>query len=207
MKIINLEQGSLEWLRFKAGKVSGTSLKDAVGSPKVRDTFTNRLLAERMTETVNEELNTSAVLHGVETEPLALKAVIKETGTPFETIGMIAPDDIENYAISPDAICYNRVGVIEGGLEIKCPNSKKHIEYIRKGVVPKEYWHQVLAPFLCDDSINWWCFASFDDRNYERPLFMVQVCRNEIETEILEAKVKLLEFLATVDEEYYNLTF
>ena len=206
MKIINLEQGSLEWLRFKAGKVSGTSLKDAVGSPKVQDTFINRLLAERMTETVNDELNTEAVLRGKELEPVALRAVIKHVGTQFETVGMIAPDDIENYAVSPDAI-YKHDDVVIGGLEIKCPNSKKHIEYIRKGVVPKEYLHQVISPFLCDESVKWWYFASFDDRNYEKPLFLLKVKRGDIEETIDLYRKGLIDFLSRVDEEYYNLTF
>jgi len=207
MIIHNLEQGSLDWLRFKAGKVSGTSLKSAVGTPKVRDTLINRLIAERMTETVNDELNTEAVLRGKELEPIALKAIIKEVQVPFETIGMIAPDDLEDFAVSPDAICYNKLGVIEGGVEIKCPNSKKHVEYIRANEIPKEYRHQVLAPFLCDDSVNWWYFVSFDDRNYERPLFIKIICRNEIEEELKAMRLGLGIFLAQLEHEYMEITF
>jgi len=207
MIIHNLEQGSLEWLKFKAGKVSGTSLKSAIGSKAVKETLLNRLIAERMTETVNDELNTEAVLRGKEMEPLAIKAVIKETGLDFCSLGMMAPDDIQQYAVSPDAVYYSKEGVIEGGLEVKCPNSKKHVEYLRAGAVPKEYFHQVLSPFLCDESVEWWCFASFDDRNYERPLFMKMVFRKDLLKEIEKATTDLVAFLNVVDEEYYNLTF
>lgn len=206
MKILNLEQGSMEWLKFKAGKVSGTSLKSAVGTPAVRETLLNRLIAERMTETVNDELNTEAVLRGKELEPVALRAVIKHVGTQFDTVGMIAPDDIASYAVSPDAV-YFHDKIIIGGLEIKCPNSKKHVEYLRKGVVPKEYLHQVIAPFLCDESVKWWDFASFDDRNYERPLFIVRTYRTDIQDKITLFREELIKFLSRVDEEYYNLTF
>ncbi len=207
MKILNLEQGSTEWLKYKAGKVSGTSLAQAIGSPKVQETLLNRLIAERMTETEHNDIGTKAVVRGKELEPVALKAVISKTGTLFETIGMIA-GEMENYVVSPDAVMYMYATAdVIGGLEIKCPDSKKHIEYARAGVVPKEYKHQVLAPFLCDESVNWWDFASFDDRNYEMPLFIVRTYRCNIEEEIEAAQIKLINFLDRVDEEYYKLTF
>lgn len=206
MKILNLEQGSGDWLRFKAGKVSGTSLAQAIGSPKVQETLLNRLIAERMTETVNNDLNSEAVARGRELEPVALKAVIAASGIDFETIGMIAPDDLDNYAISPDAVKKEN-NVIVGGLEIKCPDSKKHVQYFRDNQVPKEYFHQVLSPFLCDESVQWWDFASFDDRNYELPLFIIRTHRKDIEEDISKAKTKLIDYLKRVDDEYYSLTF
>ncbi len=206
MKILNFEQGTTEWLRFKAGKVSGTSLAQAIGSPKVRETLTNRLLSELMTETVNNDINSEAVARGRELEPIALKAVIKKTGIDFKTIGMIAPDNSCKYAVSPDAVYYSN-DIITGGLEIKCPDSKKHIEYVRGGEVPKEYKHQVLAPFLCDESVQWWDFASFDDRNYEIPLFIKRTTREDIKNEIQEGRKELNLFLDNLETEYYKLTF
>ena len=205
MRIIDLEQGSSEWLKFKAGKVSGTSLAQAVGTPRVQETLLNRLIAERMTEVVNIEINSEAVQRGTALEPVALNAMRDKTSLPFETVGMIAPD-YEGFAVSPDAILKEGSEIVSG-LEIKCPDSKKHIEYLRAGIIPKEYRHQVLSPFLCSKSITSWHFASFDDRNYELPLFTTVINRADVEDEIAEIQRKLASFLDLLDKEYFNLTF
>lgn len=206
MRIINVEQGSNEWHKERAGRITGTSLKYAIGSAKVQETLMNELIAEKMTEIQPVDLNSEAVQRGRDLEPVALKAVRERTDIDFVTTGMIAPDNIDEYAISPDAIHYDD-GVVIGGLEIKCPNSKKHVEYIRGGVVPKEYKWQVLAPFLVDESVQWWDFASFDDRNYEIPLFIVRTYRKDILKDIVDASVNLNDFIDRFNQEYLKLTF
>jgi hypothetical protein len=106
---------------------------------------------------------------------------------------------------SPDGI-HEQDGEIVGGIEVKCPNSKTHVEYIRKGVVPKKYAAQVRAPFILSDQVKWWYFCSFDDRNYERPLFLVKVCREDLEG-IEQDRIALAEYLKLVDDEHATLTF
>jgi hypothetical protein len=205
VEMIDVEQGSYEWHCMRQGKVTGTSVKSALGTKKVQDTLMYKLISERMTEPQITEINTTAVVRGTEVEPLARKAVIKETGIEFIETGMLIHNTIEHFGLSPDAVFLEN-GLVVGGLEIKCPDSKKHIEYAIKGEVPKEYLDQVKAPFIMDDDIRWWVFASFDDRNYEMPLFIKVLHRRDFTTIDADRK-KIVEFLETVDKTHSGLTF
>jgi hypothetical protein len=202
---VDVEQGSHAWHLLRHGCVTGTTLKSALGSPKVQDTLLCKLIAERMTEPHIAELNVPAVVNGKEKEPQARKAVIAKTGLQFAEVGMLRSDLFDRFAVSPDAI-YEEAGAIVGGMELKCPDSKHHIEYMLGGGVPDDYRFQVLAPFLLDDCIQWWLFGSFDDRNYERPLFTCMVNRSDF-PEIPAYRAKLSAFLKRVDEVHAELTF
>ena len=206
MQIVDIEQGTYEWHCLRQGKVTGTRLKSALGTIKVQDTLMYQLIAERMTEPQIDDIASKAMVRGTELEPIARKAVIDHTGLDFIETGMLISDDIEGFGLSPDAI-FMEDGLVVGGLEIKCPGSNKHLEYICANAVPKEYVDQVKAPFLLDDSIAWWIFASFDDRNYERPLFTKIVYRADIESAIEQDRKTLAKFLVRVDETHTRLTF
>ena len=206
MRIIDVEQGSREWHGHRQGKVTGTRTKSALGKPPVQHTLLCSLVAERMSDPQISDFNSAAVDRGNEMEPFARKAVIEETGIEFVETGMLVSDDLPMFGLSPDAIYFDEAGVVTGGLETKCPGTNKHIEYLIAGDVPKEYYHQVYAPFLLDDSIQWWIFASYDDRCYERPLSLVTVTREDFD-EIEEDREKLAKFLIMVDQQHEALTF
>lgn len=203
---LEFEQGSREWHQARAGRVTGTSLSSAVGTPAVQKTLMYELVAERMTEVEIIELNTFAVLRGQELEPYAIKAAAEVTGINYDKCGMLISTINDMFGFSPDAV-YRENGIIVGGLEVKCPASKTHVKYLLADEVPKEYWWQVLAPFVASDDVQWWDFASYDDRNYHRPLFITRVNRASIESEILPAREKLCEFLDSVKSIHEGLTF
>lgn len=215
---LDLEQGSLEWHQERAGRVTGTSLKSALGAKftkakgwtlgdvKVQTTLSYELIAERMTEVQIVELNTAAVERGRELEPYAIKSAAKFSGENYEECGMLISSDMQEFGFSPDSVV-KKDGEIIGGLETKCPSSKKHIEYLINNTLPTEYYWQVMSPFLCSDLIQWWDFASFDDRNYEKPLFYMRINRKDLEKEIEEAKKILKVFLSTVREVHEELVF
>ena len=135
MRKVDIEQGSYDWHCMRQGIVTGTLLKSAIGSPKVQETLLYKLVSERMTEPQIEDINSPAVQRGNELEPIARKAVIAATGFEFKETGMLFCDYIEGFAFSPDGI-YEEGGEIIGGCELKCPGSKKHVEYIINGVHP-----------------------------------------------------------------------
>lgn len=206
MHKLNFEQGSIEWHEARSGIVTGTKLKSALGTTKVQSTLMYELVAERMTETVIIDLDTPAIQRGRDMEPFAIKRSGEEMGIEYDSCGMIICDEIEGFGMSPDGI-YEIDGKVVGGIETKCPSSKKHIEYLLKDEIPKEYFHQVLSPFLCGESVQWWDFASYDDRNYERDLFIIRIERKDIEKEISDAIVKLKEFLNMVNSVHSGLIF
>ena len=202
---VDIEQKSLEWLKARHGNVTGTSLSSALGTPAVQRTLMYSLVADRMTEVQPSSLSSPAIERGNELEPFAIKAVEAETGIDFAETGLLLNDIYPRFSISPDGI-FEDDGVIVGGVETKCPNSKKHVEYIIKNEVPKEYLNQVKAPFIMSDAVKFWVFASFDDRNYERPLFIKTVTRADFD-DIEECREKLLKFLSVVNQNHIDLTF
>ena len=203
---LDIEQKSFEWLKARAGNVTGTSLSSALGTPAVQKTLMYSLIADRMTEVQMSDLSTPAIDRGNELEPFAIKATSAEIAIDFEETGLLLDDKYPRFSISPDGIFEDDKGVIVGGIETKCPNSKKHVEYLMKDEIPKEYLNQVKAPFIMSDDITFWVFASFDDRNYERPLFVKTVTRDDFD-DIDECRAKLLKFLDVVNEGHMDLTF
>ena len=202
---LDIEQKSFEWLKARAGNVTGTSLSSALGTPAVQKTLMYSLIADRMTEVQMNELSTPAVDRGNELEPFAIRAASSEMALDFEETGLLLNDKYPRFSISPDGI-FEEDGVITGGIETKCPNSKKHVQYLIRNEIPKEYLYQVKAPFIMSDDVTFWVFASFDDRNYERPLFVKTVTRDDFD-DIEECREKLLKFLDEVNEGHMDLTF
>lgn len=205
MQIIDIKQGEHDWHLLRQGKVTGTALQSALGTKKVQETLLYRLVAERMTEVQIDDISSASVDRGNALEPIARRVVIAETGIEFVETGMLVSDHIADFGLSPDAVYYED-GVVVGGLEIKCPGSKKHVEYLLNNALPKEYLHQVKAPFILDDSVRWWYFASFDDRNYERSLFLIKMMREDFD-DIDADRAKLSEFLESVNHAHLALTF
>lgn len=206
MRAIKIEQGSLEWHKLRHGNVTGTTLGSAIGTLARQKTLLSKIVAERMTEVVIEELKAPAVVRGKEIEPKARQALSQHLNTRFAEVGMLASEDIDGFRLSPDGIVYNACGEIIGGCEIKCPDSKKHVEYLLGNVIPKEYYQQVYAPFLLSDQINFWYFASYDDRNYEQPLFVKKMVREDLK-EIETDRERLRAFLNRVDDAHTQLSF
>ncbi len=206
MNELTFKQGSMEWHKARAGIVTGTSLKDAIGSAKVQKTLLYTLMSEMTAQQTYQELTTPAVVRGKDLEETARKAACKAQGKKFETTGMLMSDRFRKFGMSPDAVYRNRSKIV-GGLEIKCPNSNNHIRYMVEGGVPKDYWHQVLSPFVLSNDIKWWVFMSFDDRNYQKPEYYYTVRREDILEEITEARVDLEAFLEKLNIEYEKLVF
>lgn len=204
MRELAFAQGSIEWHRARSGRVTGTSLKQAVSKNNM--TLLYELIAERMTEPEIIEINSPAVLRGKELEPIALRKYSQRSGINFEQTGMLISDEIDWFGLSPDAVV-REGGHIIGGLEIKCPSSKKHVEYLIRRCVPTDYFYQVIAPFIVSPTIEWWDFVSFDDRNYEYSLFNIRVSRDEVADKITETRATLIAFLNKVNRMHTALTF
>jgi len=205
VKTINVEQGSYEWHCLRQGCVTGTALKSALSTKKVQDTLLAKLVSERMTEPQISDLNSPAVARGNEMEPIARRVAAEALGLDFHETGMLQDDELERFRISPDGVCWDGALVI-GGIEIKCPDSKKHIEYIIKNEIPVEYLPQVKAPFIMSPDVKFWHFVSYDDRNYERPLFVKTVLREDLDT-LAADREKLKAFLDRVEQAHIDLTF
>jgi putative phage-type endonuclease len=184
---INVEQGSIEWKKAKLGFVSASSIADVMAKGKgiTRHKYMVKLVAERLTGEVSESYSNDAMLHGVETEPLAKIAFENATQTLIEKTGFWKHPEIEWLGVSPDGLIST-----DAVIECKCPNTTTHIDYIFEDRCPVEYYKQIQCQLWVTGRSKAY-FVSFDNRLPEKnQLFIKEVLRDEelikeMETEVL----------------------
>ena len=184
---INLEQGSIEWKKAKLGFVSASSIADVMAKGKgiTRHKYMVKLVAERLTGEVSESYSNDAMLHGVETEPLAKIAFENANQTLIEKTGFWKHPEIEWLGVSPDGLIST-----DSVIECKCPNTTTHIDYIFDDRCPVEYYKQIQCQLWVTGRAKAY-FVSFDNRLPEKnQLFIKEVARDEelikeMETEVL----------------------
>jgi putative phage-type endonuclease len=160
VKIIDCKQGSPEWLQARLGVVTASEM-DALVSPtwEVRKgegpkTYLYRKLAERLMGAPLSDGGTWAMDQGNIGETMARPWYEFQNDVDVRTVGLCVTDDGRAGA-SPDGL----VGE-DGGLEIKCPQPAKHLEYLDAGEVPKQYRVQVQM-FLYVTGRQWCDFISY----------------------------------------------
>jgi hypothetical protein len=171
----NIEQKTEDWFKIKHGKIGGSTSK---GLTVKGNTLLLEMLAARCEdfEPEPESFENSAMQRGNELEPIAIRELKSYTGIEFYDIGWIEHETIKLIGISPDGInCDSTISC-----EVKCPSAKKHMEYIRGGVIPLEYIHQCIHYFTVIDTLKTLHFASFRPENKIRPLFVKTITRESL---------------------------
>lgn len=208
MIIIDCQQRSPEWCAARVGLLTAscadailTVRKKGSGELAIRTNLRRRLVAERLTRLPIEDSSGYQSVHmqrGEESESLAFAAYEAETGQIVQRVGFVKHDTLAA-GCSPDGI----VGIWVGGLELKCPKSTTHLEYLQAGELPEEYRGQVLHN-LWITGLPWWDFCSFDDRFDEGlDLVRVRVERKQVEIDAYELLAR--QFLAEVESEVERL--
>jgi len=216
MIISNVQQGTIEWLQLRSGKITGTTLSALMGTPKARETLKMNLLADRMAQNMFDDFTSAAMDHGNQTEDLAVAKASAHFGTDFQRVGFLESEDLPGFGMSPDAVAMvfdksipvsmqaSRSKII-GGLETKCPTSAKHLRWIIADDLPAEHMHQVIAPFVLSDSIEYWYFMSYDYRNYNIPEFYFHVDRHYVEKYVEPCRDAIRKFTKELDDLYIEL--
>lgn len=191
----DIEQGSGAWFDVKRGKVGASKINDVMaklksGKPGAgRKNFAARLVCERLTGTTEESFTNAAMQWGIDQEEPAREIYQYKNDISVTEVGFIDHPYIENAGMSPDGL----VGLVGDGLiEIKCPNTATHIEYMLAGVMPSEYIKQVQFQMACSGRL--WCdFMSYDPRMpIDLQSFIVRVDRDDELIKEIEAEVILL---------------
>jgi hypothetical protein len=116
-----------------------------------------------------------------------------KTGNDVDQVGIIEHQSIAMTAASPDGLIGN-----DGLIEIKCPNTATHIDYLLAGVAPSDYHSQMLWQMECTGR-DWCDFVSFDPRLPEDlQLFIVRFNRDE--KRLAEMRIGVEKFLSEVSE-------
>lgn len=203
MKIINHPQGSEAWLKARVGLVTASRVADIIAKTKSgysasRAGYLGELVAERLTGQSAESGYINADMQrGADLEPHARAAYEIKTGMLALECGLVLHDTLKAGA-SPDGL----VGDM-GLVEIKCPRTHTHIEYLEAGKPPAKYVPQMAWQCICTGRA--WCdFASYDPRMPERlQLFVV---RYEPEMGYLkELEAEVAAFIAEVDAKVQSL--
>ena len=195
MIIHTMQQGSDEWFDVKCGKISASHIKDimAKGTGKTRKKYMMKLLYERKYGIYQHSYSNGDMQWGIEHEEEAREAYEMEKLVVTEQVGFVEIDDYLGY--SPDAFVGD-----DGGLELKCPLSTTHLQYILEPQsLVKDYSWQ-LQGTLWMSGRERWDICSFDPRTYDVPLLIVSVERDEekikqiaVEVELFKDKLKELE--------------
>lgn len=191
MKILDLQQRSEEWFKARLGVITGSRASNVFKSNNL--TLVDEMIAERMTQSVEESFTSKAMEHGVLFEPEALKSYNEHTKNSAQEIGFCVHDNYHWLAISPDALIF-RDNTAVGAVEIKCPSSKKHIEYIRQNKIPNEYKYQIFHYFIVIETLQFLDFCSYDPRNRDLNTHIVRVTREEIREELENVFANYMKF-------------
>jgi putative phage-type endonuclease len=197
-----IEQGSNEWHLLRLGKVTASRIADVLskgksGESASRRNYRTELVVQRLTGLPGESFSNAAMEHGVRTEPLARTAYEVEKQQFVEQVAFIDHPSIEWFGCSPDGL------VTDGLIEIKCPNSTTHVDYLADNKPPAKYIPQMQCQMAVTG--RQWCdFVSFDPRlPDDLQLFVVRLERDQEYIEAMEAEVK--KFLSEVDEMFKKL--
>ena len=200
---LEIKQGTEEWHQIRLGKVTASRVSDVMSKIKSGESAGSKnykmdLVVERLTNTPTSSFTNAAMAWGTETEPLARMAYEVHSGNFVETVAFIQHPSIEWFGCSPDGLIGS-----EGNLEIKCPNTSTHIDYLLAGVTPAKYVPQMQTQMACTGRL-WTDFVSYDPRlPPELQLFVVRLDRDEAYIQQIEDEVK--QFLDEVEQIYSQL--
>lgn len=184
-----------EWYQARIGMVTSSKVKDAIAKRKrgdgdlaCRKNLKMQMLAEILTGDTSQHYVSPAMDWGIEHESQARGEYELKTGLSVFPVGIVLHPTNPRAAATPD-------GRIKpnGLLEIKCPETYTHVEYLSNGVVPEEYRDQVdWQMACCGPEIEWADFVSFDPRikDEDARLFIVRRERNNARIAEMEALVE-----------------
>lgn len=191
-----IEQGTPEWHQLRLGKVTASRVSDVMAKIKTgesasRKNYRAELVVQRLTGMPSESFTNAAMEWGTATEPMARIAYEIEKDVLVEQVGFIEHPTIAMFGCSPDGLAH------DGMIEIKCPNSATHIEYLTDNKAPAKYINQMQCQMAVTGR-KWCDFVSFDPRLPEDlQLFVVRVPRDDKYIGTME--VEVVEFLTEVE--------
>ena len=188
-------QGTDEWFDVKSGKVSASSVANCMMKDSTAGfrNYRAKLVAERLTGEREETFTSSEMQWGIDQEEFARAAYELETCNDVQEVGFVDHGSIESFGCSPDGLVGD-----DGLVEIKCPKTATHMDYLLAGNMPKDHIKQVQTQLVCTGR-KWCDFVSYDPRMpIELQLFVVRVERDE--DMITDIEVAVVKFLSEVED-------
>lgn len=197
---MEIKQGSPEWLALRAGRVTASKIANVLMAKTTAGykNYMADLIVERLTGAKTESFTNAAMQWGVDQEPLARAEYEIKTGNFVDQVTFVEHPSIEMFGCSPDGL----IGE-DGLVEIKCPNTATHIDYVMADKVPSNYVPQMQCQ-LAVTGRKWCDFVSFDPRLPDGlSMFIVRVERDDEYIEKMEKEVR--KFLDEVNQAVLKL--
>jgi exodeoxyribonuclease (lambda-induced) len=158
MIVLDVEQGSMEWVRARIGIPTSSRFDNIVTPAKLapsrsQETYLCELLAEWMMGETTDPFVGEWMERGHELEPQAVDYYEMHRNIDTQKVGFIYRDESRMTGCSPDRLVGD-----DGGLEIKCPSPKVHVQYMLEPA--RKYYCQVQGS-LWITGRKWWDFLSF----------------------------------------------
>lgn len=209
VNVYDMEQGSEEWLRHRAGVITASRANDIIKAGRskgsyseARATYMLELIAQVCTGLVPESASFKQAEWGHENEPLAREAYEALEFVSVNQCGLIYRDESLRCAISPDGILEDR------GLEIKNPfTSQVHIATLLDGAIKPEYVTQCQYSMWVS-GLERWDFCSYDHRmrgEASNRLCVIPQYRDQEFMDKFDAEIP--KFISDMDEKLSALGF
>jgi len=155
----NVVQGTQEWWDVRLGIPTSSGFDKIIttkGEPsKQRLKYMDKLAVERITRVSEDSYTNRHMERGKELEPQARAFYEVFEGAEVTEVGFCYKDKKKLYGCSPDGLVGD-----DGLIEIKCPTSAVHVEYMRGKKLPTAYYQQVQGQLLVTGR-KWCDFYSF----------------------------------------------
>jgi hypothetical protein len=203
---MNVEQGSEQWCRARAGWLTASRMSDALAKNRqgtgpgiTRLNYQAELICERLSGVAYEGFQNLWMERGKEEEDGAVKAYdlfVLPRGVKADPIGFVHHPSIAKFGASPD----RAVGKV-GLLEVKNRKTNIHFELLRSLKVPPGDVDQVLSELACAEWAEWADYISFDRRAPAGcDLFVRRFYRDDYKQRIAEIEERGQEFLLEVEK-------
>lgn len=197
-------QRSPEWHALRVGLLTGSCAeailaqrKKGTGELAVRANLRRRLVCERITGLPVDDIPflPHHMQRGEELEPAAFAAYEAETGLGASRVGFISHATVKA-GCSPDGY----IGEWEGILELKCPKSTTHLDYVlNPDAFRAEYYSQAVHALWLTGA-QWCDLVSFDNRlPVTLEMVRVRIAAGDVDLAAYELAVSM--FLSEVDAE------
>ncbi len=197
MKIVNISQGSDEWLDYRKGKISGTMLGELYSKRGTRKIGFYDLIAQRLSLEPDDE---NRMDRGLRLEEEAIGKFTDITKKEVERVGVCVHDKYQNIINSPDGLIKNGDKYTEA-VEIKCLSPARHLQAVIENKVPSEFEAQMMQYFIVNPDLETLYFIFYDPRIVSVPFHIIEVSRTEKLQALVDTYLNFqLEQLEEVDK-------
>lgn len=218
MVILNeITQGTTEWHDLRRCRVTGTKLKQVMGSPLDKVNLIAELIAQYGTELTKMMKTTPEMERGTGEEEFAIKLFERRMKKKVQKVGACVSDEFDWLMFSPDGLIADKTGKYTEGVEVKCPDSKTAMFYRIANMIPNEetkliknkksimgvpadYIWQNVNYFVVNDDLQKLYFVVYDERfitdEAKMTITVLKRSNPEMQAMIKNAKERLIEFRA-----------